>query len=86
MVSRDDEALDARLTEDHVALGTLEGVHRGDQVVAQGAHEVGVHVVGLREETRGQLEQGVVSRDWQGVGLCCVSLMLLLVVHLYDFN
>jgi hypothetical protein len=84
VVSRDDEALDARLTEDHVALGTLEGVHWGDQVVAQGTHEVGVHVVGLCEETRGQLEQGVVD-EWQGVGLYCVSLMLLL-IHLFDFN
>ena len=41
------EGLDARLTKDHVALGTLEGVHWGDQLVAQGTQEVGVHVVGF---------------------------------------
>jgi hypothetical protein len=41
------EGLDARLTKDHVALGTLEGGHWGDQLVAQGTQEVRVHVVGF---------------------------------------
>ena len=42
-----DEVLYARLTKDHVALGALEGVHWGDEVVTQTAHEVGLHEIGF---------------------------------------